>query len=138
VIDPIIERALLDHLAKFGSEQNLPISYEGVTFDKPSSNKDVFYLRVSFLPLPSVSMISGPVTYAGLLAVDVFAGIGSKSVVHSRKASELAYHFRKQSLSREGFEIKLSRRQLPHREQMVTDAPWVFIPVRIQYECFSR
>lgn len=137
---------MLAHLGTFAAAQSPVITIAQPNIAFPGLNPDGTakpmpdeYLRATFLPIPSTRIISGPNTHAGLLQVDVFQRGGLGPLKPGRVAAALIGHFSNRGaglgLSRDGFTIQIN--QIPYRDSLVTDAPWVFIPVRIPYQCFA-
>lgn len=139
--DPVevaIEAALLAHLGIFAAAQSpvITIAQPNIAFTPPSPvTPSARWLRATFLPVPSTRIISGPNTHAGLFQVDVFYGAGGGPLAPGRVASALIEHFRDERLTRDGITVQVNA--LPYRDSMVTDAPWVFVPVRVPYQCFA-
>ncbi|HWV44130.1 phage tail terminator-like protein [Pseudorhodoplanes sp.] len=139
--DPVevaIEAALLAHLGIFAAAQSpvITIAQPNVAFTPPSPvTPTTRWLRATFLPVRPTRIISGPNTHSGLFQVDAFYGAGGGELAPARTASALIEHYRDQRLKRDGFTIQIN--QLPFRDPLVTDSPWVFIPVRIPYQCFA-
>lgn len=140
--DPVevaIEATLLAHLGTFAAAQTpvITIAQPNVAFTPPSPvTPATRWLRATFLPIPSTRIISGPNTHAGLFQVDVFYGAGGGPLAPGRVAAALIEHFRDERLTRDGFTVQVT--QIPYRDPLVSDSPWVFIPVRIPYTCSAR
>jgi hypothetical protein len=143
--DPVevaIPAALLAHLKAFADGNSIEVAYPNVDFpgknpDGSEKQKPDQYLRATFLPVEPITRISGPTTHTGMLQVDVFNKVGAGEAISARVASALVAHFKDQSLGRDGFVVSTKRR-LPYRTPMNTDAPWTFIPVRIPYDCHAK
>lgn len=143
--DPVevaIEAALLEHLGTFAAAQSpvITIAQPNIAFTPPTPvTPTARWLRATFLPVPSTRIISGPNTHSGLFQVDVFYGAGGGPLAPGRVAAALIGHFSNRGaglgLTRDGFKIQINR--IPYRDSLVTDSPWVFIPVRIPYQCFA-
>jgi hypothetical protein len=141
--DPVevaIPLALQAHLRTFAEAQSpqIPVAWPDADFNPPAPvTKASRYFRVSYFPLETIRIISGPDTHSGLMQVDVFQGTGAGEATSGRVAAALIAHFKNRSLSRDGFVIEIKRR-LPYRAEMNTDKPWTFIPVRIPYHCYAK
>ena len=140
--DPVevaIESALLNRLVALNLSPALPVQLPNVKFTIPTVGPNVGWLRGTFLPADSVEIAiayDGMNQHYGIFQVDVFYGLGGGELAPGRIASAIMGWFpRGTKLTKDGFTVEIKR--LPFRGRLISDDPWIMIPVSITYLAYA-
>lgn len=140
-VEVAIKKGLLGRLATFAASNSLTVSYPNTDFTKPEPGRSVQWLRATILPADSQALgiaYTDNQRHYGILQVDVFQGQGIGELAPSRVASALiAYFAIGTRITTDGFNIDVIGFNVPRVGPMIKDDPWVFVPVRIPFNCFA-
>lgn len=137
----VIARALFQRLAEFAAAQTpaIPVSYPSKDFNTPDPTPETQWLRATLLRANTNTLgigYSDSLQHYGMLQVDVFRGQGQGEPAPARiAAAVVAYFTRGTRLSLDGFNVDVIKE--PFLGPLVKSDPWVFIPVRIPYQCLA-
>lgn len=138
-VEVAIEKALLDRSQAFATANNLLIALPNIKFDPPSVSVSAKYLRATLLPADTATIAiaaSGNDQHLGLLQLDVFYGNGGGERAPRRIASDIiSYFVRGTRMTVDGFNVDVL--QTPRIGPSIKTDSWIFIPVRISYNCFA-
>ncbi len=138
-VEVAIESALIATLETFATANSLTVSVPNVSFTPPANTPSAKYLRATFMPNDSYGLsvdVDGTNQHYGIFQVDVFYGQGGGEPAPARIAASLIAAFERGStFTRDGFTVQIIKK--PTRGMMISDPPWVFIPVRIFYTCYA-
>lgn len=136
-----IKKCLLAKLATFLTTLNPapPVSWPNMDFTKPEVTKTTQWLRATIMPADSSPLgirFTDTMQHFGIFQVDVFQGQGIGELAPARlAASIIAYFPRGTRMNSDGFNVDILG--APYATPMLKDDPWVFVPVRIPYNCFA-
>jgi len=138
-VEVAIKKAFCSRVSAFAITQGLAASYPNVEFATPAPSKTTQWLRVAFLPASLYPIALGFTDnnqYFGLCQIDAVQGQGIGELAPSRLASLIiAYFARGTQMISDGFTIDILAP--PFCGPMMKDDPWVFVPVRVPYNCFA-
>lgn len=139
LVEVAITTALNTKLKAFATANSLRVAYPNVPFTAPKTSATALWLRANYLPADTVSLgvvYNSHQQHYGFLQVDVMYSAGGGERPALRMAAALtAYFERGTRLTSDSFIIEVVRR--PFRNSTLKDDPWIQIPVRIPYTCFS-
>lgn len=141
-----IEGALLAEAQAFANAQSLTIAMPNRAFtapaDKTTSGGSTVYgkwLRATVLPAETETLGIGAEDankHYGFLQVDTFHAQGAGALAPARiAAAAISYFARGSKFTRDGITVEIIRQ--PYAAPAVKDDPWLMIPVRIPYCCFT-
>lgn len=134
-----IEGALLAEAQLFANSQTLTIAMPEREFKPPAISKTAKYLRATVLPADTETLGLGEGDankHYGYLQIDVFHGQGAGEIAPARiAAAAISYFSRGSKFTRDGITVEIIKQ--PYRAQAMKSDPWVMIPTRIPYCCFS-
>lgn len=137
--DVAIQKAMVDHLVAMCQSPEIPLSLPSVKFTMPAAGQDVFWLRATFLPAPTLELgvdYTSTNQHWGILQVDVFYGEGGGDYPAGRIAADvIAWFHRGTRLTQDGFGVEVTKP--PRRGRVVKDSPWIMVPVTIPYLAFA-
>lgn len=135
-----IEGALLAEAQAFANAQSLTIAMPNRAFTPPTSAPTAKWLRATFLPADTETLGLGADDdnkHYGYLQIDVFHGQGAGALAPARiAAAAVTYFARGSKFTRDGITVEIIKQ--PYRMAALKDDPWLMIPVRIAYCCFTN
>ena len=138
-VETAIEKALMDRAQAFATSINLTISLPNVGFTPPDPAANGKYLRATLLPADTATLgvsFSSTEQHLGLFQMDVFYGAGGGARAPRRIADQIISYFKRGTrMTVDGFNVEVL--QAPRLGPETKDNAWIFLPVRIPYNCFA-
>lgn len=127
-----IKRALISHLMGLTLDPAMEIAFPNASFTQPAAG----YLRATFVP-NTVNQVTlgdlGKNRFLGLFQVDVFWPENKGYVAPTERAGAIAAHFKRGTVvTLDGTTVRIIRP--PSIAQALQSAPYIMIPVTIQYQ----